>query len=65
MQKSKKSEMEKYEDLCPYCRGLLQLKEEAKIARGDRLVDFAKIYICTKCKMRWIRYHGGNCIIRY
>jgi uncharacterized protein with PIN domain len=53
------------EDLCPDCRGLLVLKEEAKIASGDKLRDFAKIYICEKCKSRWIRHHGRNHIIRY
>ncbi len=62
MQKNKKSEME---NLCPDCRGLLVSKEDVKIAHGDKLLDFAIIYICAKCKSRWIRYHNHNLIVRY
>jgi hypothetical protein len=62
MQKNKEPEME---DLCPDCRGLLVFREDVKIAQGNRLLDFAVIYICAKCKSRWIRYHRRNCIIRY
>lgn len=54
-----------HEDLCPDCRGLLVFREDVKIACGDKLLDFARIYICAKCKSRWIRYHKSKLIVRY